>query len=167
MLKNPFLPIVAVIPFPRRPFLPNPSSFIISLATDLQIFEEYSPPAINWFDQPSGGRLGLVGSVGLHFNFHHFKRIDDNGLSDPGSEACQWVGLEENIWKLTRNLHDLPTMAPGFSEPNRKTFWNCSNVKNFQALFGVSTRIGGSIPFQNESNPSWWYIFVAQSLTPA
>ena len=48
-----------------------------------------------------------------------------------------------------------------------KTFWNCSKVKNFHALFGVSTSIGGNRPFQNEKSPSWWYIFLAQSLTPA
>ena len=35
MLKNPFLPIVPVIPLPSKPFLPIPSSLIISLATDL------------------------------------------------------------------------------------------------------------------------------------
>jgi hypothetical protein len=31
-------------------------------------------------------------------------------------------------------------------EPNENKFLYCSNVKNFVALFGVSTIIGGKIP---------------------
>ncbi len=32
----------------------------------------------------------------------------------------------------------------------------------FHALFGVSTKSGGKIPFQNENMPSVWYIVFMQ-----
>jgi hypothetical protein len=32
----------------------------------------------------------------------------------------------------------------------------------FQALFGVSTKSGGKIPFQKEKTPSVWYIVFMQ-----
>ena len=105
---------------------------------------------------PSGGCLGLVCSVGLHLDLHHLEGVDDDSLGDPRAQAGQGVGLNT----AEHYCHDIrpgfePTRAPGLSAPNRKTFWNCSKVKNFQALFGVSTRTGGRRPFQKEKSPSW------------
>ena len=38
------------------------------------------------------------------------------------------------------------TYAEGCDDPNENNVLYCSNVKNFVALLGVSTIIGGNIP---------------------
>lgn len=52
------------------------------------------------------------------------------------------------------------------SDPNINIRLYCSKQKNFVALFGVSAKIGGKIPFQYENIPSCTYILRKQSKTP-